>query len=285
MKIGKTKTRIAILGGGPSGLFMYKRFIESGQSDFEIDIFERKRQFGAGMPYSVEGANDEHITNVSANEIPELVTSVETWLQTLPEETLEHFHINRSHFNDYKVLPRLLFGQYLSAQFDLLCEKAEKAGIVTRLHPESNVTDIADQHKLKQVWVKLSELEILIFDHVIICTGHHWPKRNEGKIPRYYDSPYPPAKLALRCNHAVALKGSSLTAIDAIRTLSRYNGTFSADLEGRLSFQVSENSKDFRLVMHSRGGLLPAVRFHLRDSHLSNNSLLTPEELAQHMAA
>jgi hypothetical protein len=34
--------------------------------------------------------------------------------------------------------------------------------------------------------------------------------------------------------------------------------------------------------MHSRNGLLPAVRFHLEDSHLQNSSLLTNDEIEQH---
>lgn len=116
----KTKRRIAIVGGGPSGLFLFKRLLESGEKDFEIEIFERKNILGAGMPYSAEGANDEHITNVSGNETPELVSSVVDWLQTVPVATLERFSIDINSFTDYKVLPRLLFGQYLTAQFDLL---------------------------------------------------------------------------------------------------------------------------------------------------------------------
>ena len=98
-------------------MFVFKRLVESNRTDFEIDIFESKKQLGAGMPYSTDGANDEHVTNVSDNEIPEIVTSIEEWVQTLPDETLSKFNIEREKFNEFKVLPRLLFGQYLSAQF------------------------------------------------------------------------------------------------------------------------------------------------------------------------
>ncbi|RYZ99378.1 MAG: hypothetical protein EOP47_16945, partial [Sphingobacteriaceae bacterium] len=37
-------------------------------------------------------------------------------------------------------------------------------------------------------------------------------------------------------------------------------------------------------VLHTRNGMLPAVRFHLEDSHLSNDSLLSKEEIAAHIA-
>ena len=120
---------------------------------------------------------------------------------------------------------------------------------------------------------------------MIICTGHSWPKKYEGKIPGYFDSPYPPAKLGIIANHPVAVKGSSLTAIDAIRTLARTNGTFYRDENNTLKYAVSPSSTNFKIDMHSRSGLLPAVRFHLEDSHLINSGVLTENEIEAHKAA
>jgi len=279
-----TKKRIAILGGGPSSLFMYKRLVDSGRSDFEITIFEKKSQLGAGMPYSTEGAGKEHITNVSANEIPEIVTSIADWIQTVPDAKLDYFCIDRSKFNEYKVLPRLLFGDYLAAQFDLLLAQAKLTGMGTSVNLETIVEDISYEPQREQVVVK-TQNQTLNFDAVVICTGHHWPKKHEGKIPGYFDSPYPPAKLALQLDHPVAVRGSSLTAIDAIRTLARNNGLFVKKENGKLVYEVSGDSPNFKIVMHSRSGLLPAVRFHLDDSHLTNDALLTPDEIKQHRTA
>ena len=279
-----TKKRIALLGAGPSGLFMYKRLVESGISNLEIEIFERKQQLGAGMPYSVEGANREHITNVSGNEIPTIVTSIQQWINEVDGNVLEPYNITPKNFNDYKVLPRLLFGTYLEDQFKLLQAKAKKLGITTVLHKGIEVTDIVDKPELDQVLVEFEGSGIEAFDHVVICTGHNWPKTNEGKVDGYFDSPYPPAKLALKINHPLAIRGSSLTAIDAIRTLARSNGSFTLNKTGMLDFEPAKGSEDFRMVMHSRNGLLPAVRFHLEDSHLQNNSLLTPDEIEQNIS-
>lgn len=275
----KDTKRIAILGAGPSGLFMYKRFVESGRTDMTIDIFEKKKQLGAGMPYSRAGANEEHITNVSGNEIPELVTPISEWIKTVPEDTLHKYHIDPHKFNDYKVLPRLLFGDYLSTQFQLLRQCAKKNGLTTTLHTGIQVIDIVDFPEQGIVQLKMVGGAHFDYDHVVICTGHTWPIKYEGTVDGYFDSPYPPEKLKLRLNHAVALKGSSLTAIDAIRTLSRYNGVFHTNEEGKLTYQLHADSSNFRLIMHSRNGMLPAIRFHLEDPHLLKESIMKPEEV------
>ena len=273
--------RIAIVGGGPSGLFMFKRLVESDRTNLSIDIFEKREQLGAGLPYSTAGANDEHITNVSGNEIPLLVTSIAEWIKSVPAQTLERFHINEW-FNDYKVLPRLLFGQYLSDQFALLIEKAKHAEINHKVYFNSPVTDIIDHPNY--VAVQVSNDQLFNFDIVIICTGHNWPVKHEGMVPGYFDSPYPPSKLKLELNHPVAIKGSSLTAVDAIRTLARHHGTFERNDENT-TFQLNREYPNFKIVLHTRNGMLPAVRFHLEDSHLENDRLLTPEEIAAHISA
>ncbi|PZR10006.1 MAG: hypothetical protein DI539_21445 [Flavobacterium psychrophilum] len=274
--------RIAILGAGPSGMFMLKRLIESGVKNTTIEIFERKSQVGAGMPYSIEGANREHITNVSANEIPAIVTSLQDWVNTVDKSVLQPYNITPKNFNEYKVVPRLLFGKYLESQFGLLCDKAREAGFKIVLRLGTSVTDIIDRPELKQVLIEIEGVRVEPFDAAIICTGHIWTKEHEGKVQGYFDSPYPPAKLHLELNHSVAIRGSSLTAIDAIRTLARSNGKFVEDNNGMLRYIPLKGTKRFKMVMHSRNGLLPAVRFHLEDSHLHNDSLLTPEEIEQH---
>ena len=279
----KNRKSIAILGGGPAGLFMFKRLVDAKATDIDITIFEKNNRLGAGMPYSVDGANDEHVTNVSGNEIPELVTPLADWIRTVPKDTLDKFRIEPKRFNEYKVLPRLLFGQYLTAQFTQLQKLANEAGMNYQIHYNSPVTDIADKPQQETIVVQIAGETKFEFDKVVVCTGHKWPVRHEGTVPGWFDAPYPPLKLALKLNHAVAIKGSSLTAVDAIRTLSRYNGTFSKNSAGILGYQTHSDSPDFKMVMHTRGGMLPAVRFHLEDPHLANDSLLSKEEIADHI--
>jgi hypothetical protein len=274
--------RLAILGAGPSALFIFKRLIEADYKFFEIDIFEKNKILGAGMPYSLDGANDEHITNVSGNEIPDLQTSVLDWLKQQPDDIFHRFNIDRNKISDYKVLPRLLFGAYLNDQFKMLKRLANEKEMTINFYFNSEVTDIIDNPALGKVLVELQNGQKFSYDNVIVCTGHIWPKKHEGNVPGYFDSPYPPQKLNLKLNHKVALRGSSLTAIDAIRTLSRINGEFRPTSNGKLNYNLNQGCENFKIIMHSRNGLLPAIRFHLEDSHLLNDSVLTQAEIFEH---
>ncbi|MGY3053894.1 putative NAD(P)/FAD-binding protein YdhS [Pedobacter sp. UYEF25] len=275
--------KIALIGGGPSALFMFQRFVLAEKLDFRVDVFEKSNRLGAGMPYSNEGALDEHITNVSGNEIPELVNNLTDWMKTIPKAVLDRFNIDLANFSGYQVLPRLLFGDYLETQFNLLIKKAREVGVKTNIFFDSEVTDVKDFPERKKVTVFVKGKAMGDYDHVIICTGHTWPKTAEGTIDGYFDSPYPPEKLKQLFNHPIAIKGSSLTAIDAIRTLARHHGEFSKGKHKIPKYQLNEGCAEFKMIMHSRHGMLPAVRFHLADSHLLKDTILSREEVAQNM--
>lgn len=271
--------KIGIIGAGPSGMFMLKRLIEQGDPNLEIEFFEKGKNPGEGMPYSRNGANDEHITNVSANEIPELVTSLDDWVKTLDSGTLSRFDIDVDKFHEYKVVPRLLFGCYLADQFKLLLRRAKEAGIKCTMHFNAEVSDISNDEERSLVNIHVGE-EMSTFDKIVICSGHYWPKKNEGVYPNYYDSPYPPSKLEFKVNGPVAIRGASLTAIDALRTLARQHGTFEKkDGDSIFRYHLDPAYPNFKLVSHSKKGLLPAVRFHLEDSYLGKDLVLKKEEI------
>ncbi len=279
------KKKLAIIGGGPAALFIYKRLIESGDTAWEVHIYEKGSQLGAGMPYSPEGAADEHVTNVSDNELPHLVTSMADWIQTAPPELQQRFRIGPGNFNEYKVVPRLLFGRYLSEQFHLLQQKAVETGLSTKVFLHCTVTDLAPLPEKDKLAVLTATAGRQLYDAAVVCTGHNWPKKHEGKIPGYFDSPYPPAKLKKKVAHPVAIRGSSLTAFDALRTLSREAGTYQRRDDGMLTYTLHPDCEGFRLVMHSLHGLLPAIRIHLDEANLARDAGLSEEELLQNKEA
>ena len=277
------RKKIAIIGGGPTALFLFKEFAKRGKKDYTIDIFEAGQQLGSGMPYTKAGANAEHISNVSANEIPELISPLNEYIDSLPAKYLEEAGIDKDLFHEYKVIPRLILGQYFNDQFKQLLEKAKKEQTDIYIHPCTRVEDIIDKPGSNKIMVETASHESREFDIVIICTGHSWPCSKEGKIKGYYDSPYPPQKLLKQFNHPIALKGSSLTAIDAIVTLSKIHGRFSKDNTGQLAWLANEDTPGFKIVMHSLQALLPAIRIHLGDPQLKKDILLSEKDIFKHI--
>ncbi len=278
--MNERKKRISLLGGGPSALFAFKSLLETGRKDIFIIIFESGDELGKGFPYSLSGAAKEHITNVSSNEIPELSESLKDWVIAQDDELLHLYGIDRSSFHQYETVPRLLFGHYLSAQFNKLVAQAKENKIDFSIHTKSLVTDVIPDGE--NFLVEIAGDVKHEVDTVIMCTGHHWPRRCEEKIPGWFDSPYPPSKLKQVFNHTVAISGGSLTAIDAVRTIAGQHGHFK-NKGLNTQYVLNEGAGNFKIVLHSIEGLFPAVRFHLDNSHLDNPYLLSKEELDCHM--
>lgn len=280
MNENKETVTIALLGGGPAALYMFKRIVECNRTDFRIHIYERKARLGEGMPYSEEGAGTEHLTNVSDVEVPELVTTMEEWFREAPPELIQKYKISPRNFNELKVIPRLLFGDYLTDQFHMLLDKARELAIPVSVHLNVEIKDVKDDPKAGQTKVVTTEGEFS-FDHVIICTGHLWLRKNEGKVKGYFDSPYPPSKISRKINFPVAIRGSSLTAFDAIRTLSRCNGKFIKNENDVIAYQLAEESTGFGMIMHSIDGMLPAIRINVDESEQSEKHALTKAEMRE----
>jgi len=274
---------LAIIGGGPAALMVYKRLLNSGADKLSIEIFEATDTLGSGMPYSSKGAGLEHVTNVSANELPGLLTPLDEWVKNLPTGTLDEFGIEAEHFHEKKIVPRLLFGRYLTGQFQALLAEAARIKLPTQIHYRAAVTDIRDLKDRRKVSVMAGDFTYE-FDYVIICSGHHWPAEREGTVPGYFDSPYPPAKLARHFNHEVVVRGSSLTAVDAIRTVARSNGRF-ASKDSQISFEVNDDSPNFRVSMHSRHGMLPCIRVHMEEPHVAGKPLISNQSIKENRQA
>jgi hypothetical protein len=277
------KIRIALVGGGPSALAIVKKLLCCEPSRFSVDIFERNTSLGKGMPYSEEGASAEHITNISSDELAPFDETLAQWLGKQSHAYLASHGIDKNNLHVKHVIPRLLFGDYLNAQFEVLIFKATSKGLNINLHLNINVLDIKRSANKQTSDVQTVSGWVTGFDKVIVCTGHSWPRSNEGNVAGYFDSPYPPQKLHHKYNHPVALKGSSLTAIDAIRTLSKANGRFYHDHE-KLKYKRADDVPNFKMKMHSLDGLLPNIRFHLDDPLVSDEGMLTEQQIAEHRA-
>jgi hypothetical protein len=272
---------IALIGGGPAALLSLKHILNTNLSLQSIFIFEKDDRLGVGMPYGEKGSCREHVANVSSNELPELAGSFQDYLRRFPSKQFSDF-VDAEKLNPYLVIPRLLLGDYLEDQFEKLIDVAIEKGIKVYIHKNTPVKDIIPEVGTnKRFKVKVDDDNVYNVDHVILCTGHVWPVKYEGSINGWYDSPYPPSKFKQATNFPVAVRGTSLTAIDAVKTLARLNGTFK-EIDGKMIYELEPSSKNFRLDLFSKGGFLPALRFHSEDDAYSSEWTMTPQEIYEY---
>jgi hypothetical protein len=128
------------------------------------------------------------------------------------------------------------------------------------------ITDSGDAHNVSKV---------------IICTGHQWSSENETRSKGWYDSPYPPSKFERTSDHPVAIRGTSLTAVDAVKTLARLNGTYIKENDD-LKFKINEENKNFSITLFSKRGFLPALRFHSEGSPYSEGWIMSHDEIQEY---
>ena len=275
-------TKIAAIGAGPATLFLLNEFIMHPRTDAALHIFESKNEIAVGMPYSNEGADDEHICNLSCEETPDLVQPVAVWLASAPEDLLQRFNIDRDNINVQAPVPRLLFGEYLKDQFDTLLAMAKERGLEVHVHLNARVKDLTDFARYGKVRIDLEDERQIFFDQAVIATGHVWPKVKEGKIAGYYDSPYPPKKLSHIFNQQVGLRGASLTAVDAVKTLAKMHGEYVRDEQGDLTYLPHDGTDDFKVVMHSRQGILPCPRMHFDHPQVTPDLYVKQDDINEH---
>ncbi|WP_293929340.1 FAD/NAD(P)-binding protein [Sphingobacterium sp. UBA6320] len=268
---------VALIGGGPAALFMLKEIVNQNLQVENIYIFEKNERLGVGMPYGKYGSCNEHLANVSANEIPELIYDVADYLSRNPTDDFPDYYINGK-LNPYQVLPRLLLGNYLENQFHEYIKLALKLKIKVHVLTDTAVTDLLYDRKKENYKITITDDQVYDAEVVVICTGHYWPLTFEGKKKGWYDSPYPPSKFDQRTNFPVAIKGASLTAVDAVKTLSRLNGQYFYD-DDKVSYVLNEDSKNFSIHLFSTGGYLPALRFHSESEPYSLSWSMTLDEI------
>lgn len=269
---------IALIGGGPAALLVLKNIIDSQINASTIFVFEKNERLGVGMPYGRLGAGKEHVANVSANELPHFQISFEEYLSQNPTIEFPDFSVDGK-CNLYQVIPRLLLGNYLEFTFKYYIKEAKKKGIKVISKTNSVVDDIIKSADGQQFKILVNQNKEYSADKVILCTGHYWPKKYEETKTGWYDSPYPPTKFQLQSNFPIAIRGTSLTAVDAVKTHSRLNGRYETTSDGQMKYILNEGSENFRIDMFSTGGFLPALRFHSEEEAYSNDWTMSLDEI------
>lgn len=281
------RERLAIIGSGASAIYLLKHLLDegdllSGQLG-QISIFERSAITGMGMPYSPLTTDRFNMSNISSEELPELVISFADWLRSQKPELLKTFDLENVEITDSEVYSRLALGEYLNAQYQAIIARLAETGIIIREHPGCEVTDLHFDPQADVVTLRTSPDGSHEFNRVIIATGHAWAEEDRPE-EGYYASPWPISKLlpgdGEHHNFAIGTLGASLSAFDVISSLAHRHGDF-VEQDGAMSYHPHPGTEKFKIVMHSAQGLLPHLQFDQEEPfrgiyrHIGHEDLLS----------
>lgn len=253
--------KIAIIGGGPKGMYGFERLAAqfkanppSGQ--VEIHAYNRSDSFGAGENYHTGQPpyllinNPIGDVNMWIDEAPPPVIpnplSLTEWLRIKSGENVsEHYYADRASVGRYLKkgfeliatnLPQNVTGKYMVADVADIYQKGETYGI-----------------KLKTAGGKIRNA-IHFYDHILLATGH--PKNRETGQEKMYREfadnqrhaefipfvyPVQTAFSDVVPGSITAIKGIGLTFVDAVLALTKGKGGefFRNPESGKLTYRPS----------------------------------------------
>lgn len=263
---------IAIIGTGPTAIYTLKYLVEQNMP-VDITMFEAQAEAGKGTPYHQDWNNDMMLANIASIEIPAVVETLVQWLEGQDEYKLASMGLTHDDIDERAFYPRVVLGNYFQDQLRKLVAKAKSKKINIEIKAKTRVEDVSVKNNRVIIHTAGS---IKIFSHVVMATGHVWPKESEVK-PGYFISPWPPVALNTIENCAVGILGTSLSAIDAMVTLSTVRGTFRRE-NGIMQYLPEPGTQDFSITLMSRKGLLPEADFYHTIPYLPLQ-ICTPENI------
>lgn len=202
---GKPLFKVAIIGGGPRGLWAAEELLalarERGAS-IDLHVFND----GLGVAYQPDQP-EEWLINVRSSTITTQFSDFSQWL--------------RKRNVDSSFPPRRLVGEFLEESWDALLEYVPQGCSLT-MHTK-HVDTIKPCGKKSERWL-VQEQE---FDEILLATGHahDWPgSLSQEDFPesvRLIASPYPANNLdGIKSTDRVLVRGAALTFIDITRVCS-----------------------------------------------------------------
>lgn len=260
--------KIAIIGSGATAIYLLKHLMV--HIDFlknhiqEITIFEKGDIMGMGMPYNPNTTDLCNLSNISSEELPELILPFANWLESQDKRILKALGLADEKISKSKVYNRLTLGRYLQAQYDKIIEKISDVGITVKQFSNSEIEDIAYDARKKEVALKVADGSTHTFSEVVVATGHAWIEEDDVESGNYA-SPWPIQKILPEkgsfYNFKIGTLGASLSAFDVVSSLSRRHGEFTTDRDGKRIFTPAEGAENFSIALHSANGWLPHLQY------------------------
>ncbi len=264
-------SHLLIVGSGASAIYLLRHILT--QIDAlsphlrKISIFERDDVPGMGMPYNPRTTDRHNLSNISSDELPDLIVSFADWLRELDAEEQAELDLTGVEISESEVYSRLALGRYLQSQYQIIADRIRAGGIELIEHPGCEVIDIQENSDAGQVTLIAADGQRFGGDTVVIATGHSWAESDDPDHG-YYASPWPIAKLlpadGEHLDFVVGTLGASLSAFDVATSLSHRHGTF-REVDGTLTYLPDPGTEKFGLALHSAQGLLPHLQYDLAE--------------------
>jgi uncharacterized NAD(P)/FAD-binding protein YdhS len=253
---------IAFVGSGPTTIYTLHALIEQTSRPCALTLFEQQGGAGRGTPYRPGWNDPAMLSNIASIEIPPIEQSLVDWLDGQTDDHLAQLGMDRREIDERAFYPRLLLGEYFCDQLQALLRRAREKDIRVTVRTSCRVVDaISDANGLiLTVQPRHGQRFQQCFDHVVMATGHQWPTESEVR-PGYFLSPWPASGLAKVPPTRIGIRGSSLSAIDAVLALALAHGDFIRAGQRGLIYEPAPARGDFHMTMMSRKGVLPEADF------------------------
>ncbi len=244
MEESPTIHKIAIIGGGPKGLYGFERlaaqFKAHPPSDrIEIHIYNRSTFFGGGEIYRTDQPS-YLLTNKPAGDINMWTNENPPPVISRPLPLTQWLHLKEGlQLDDEDYVDRASVGRYLKNGFELIA-----SNLPDNVYGKYIVGEVIDLYKdgLKY-GVKLKTDDTIIhdgadrYDHVLLATGHPLDQlteqdeillefANKNERTEYIPHIYPTEStfLSIKPGSAIGTKGLGITFIDTVFALTEGKG-------------------------------------------------------------
>lgn len=263
---------VAIIGGGPKGLYALERLtselkVTPSKKNIEIHIFNKTPNFGSGEIYAPEQPDYLMINFCIGN--------INMWIDEMPKsvspETLSLTDWLRQNFlgkvevSELDYAPRGVVGQYLEDGFKSIIEN-----LPSNVTVKKNVGEVTDIKKIgSDFTLKTNNNESKIkYQDILLTTGHS--SRSQSKTEKLYaqfsdEFPetsfvpfvYPVENLKyIPPKSKVAVKGMGLTFVDTVLALTvGRGGGFERNKNGEVVKYIPSGKEPAAIYPFSRSGI------------------------------
>lgn len=283
--IKEEEKKLAIIGAGPTALYILKHFLENVKTLNEtinsIIIIEKNDTPGMGFPFNPNTTDVYNYANIACDEIPDLTSCLTDWLMEQKEANLDNWNINTKKLNKKQLHCRIAIGTYFEEQFHIICKRIQEYGIQVKVYNNTEAIDITPGTADNRIKISLKDASPVYCKIVAIASGHKWIQEDSPEL-NYFSSPWPIKKFLppknTFYNFPIGLLGASLSAFDVTTSLAHRHGEFKTQNK-KLVFIPHPEAKDFKIVLHASQGWLPHLQYEQKEARREVYRHTTREEL------